>query len=302
MENATASTFEYPTPLWKNATITPCNVIFEGGAMRCQFTAGVADFWMEKLFFPQRIIGTSAGALTGSNYAAGLKGRTCLINLKYANDPRYLSLQSFVRTGNVCGREFVFDEIPNKLDPFDPSAYNESPVRLTCVSSNLNTGEADYTTMEDYQRDLPYLIATSSLPLLSQIVEVDGKKLLDGGNCDSIPLNHSRLTGAKKHIVVLTQHESYVKQPNKLMALMRARYADYPYFCDRAEHRHFEYNRLMRELPRLHEAGEIFLIRPQKPVEVGHLEHDQDKLLDLYSQGYEQAMVTWDALQEYLAR
>ena len=306
MENATQApatetTYQYQTPAWLGTTTAPCNVVLEGGAMRCQFSAGVTDFWMEKGFFPQLVIGTSAGALTGSCYAAGLLGRACLLNMKYCDDPRYLSMRSFVRTGNACGRQFAFHEVPHELDPFDPAAYNNSPTKCVAVSSNLETGEADYHTIIDYENELDYLISSSSLPLLSQIVEIDGKKLLDGGNCDSIPLDYSLSTGAKKHIVVLTQAADYIKQPNKLMAFMHMIYGNYPYFCERAEHRHYEYNRLRRRLMRMHEAGEIFLIMPQKPVEISHMEHDRDKLLDLYEQGYAEAIRTWEALQDYLA-
>ena len=295
-------TYRYQTPAWLDATITPCNVVLEGGAMRCQFTAGVLDFWMEKKFFPQLVVGTSAGALTGSCYASGLLGRSCFLNVKYCDDPRYLSMRSFALTGNVYGREFAFDKIPHELDPLDPAVYNDSPVTLVAVSSNLETGEADYHEITDYETDLPYIIASSSMPLMSKIVEIDGKKLLDGGPCDSVALDYSRSTGTKKQVVVLTQDPSYRKQPNKLMALMRSVYGAYPYFCERIEHRHYEYNRLYRRLEREADEGSIFVIQPQKPVEVGHIERDADKLLDLYAQGYEQGMKTWEALQTYLSK
>ena len=64
----------------------------------------------------------------------------------------------------------------------------------------------------------------------------------------------------------------------------------------------YEYNRLYRRLQREADKGNIFLIRPQKAVEIDHMERDPEKLLDLYEQGYEQAMKTWSALQEYLAK
>ena len=294
--------YRYQTPAWIDAEISPCNVVLEGGAMRCQFTAGVTDFWMERKFFPRLIVGTSAGALTGSCYAAGLLGRSCFLNLKYCDDQRYLSMKSFALTGNAFGREFAFDKVPHELDPLDPAAFNDSPVRLVAVSSNLETGEADYHEIADYEADMPYLIATSSMPLVSKIVKVDGKKLLDGGPCDSVALDYSLATGTKKQIVVLTQAATYRKQPNKLMALIRTVYADYPYFCERVEYRHYEYNRLYRRLQREADAGNIFLIRPQKPIEISHMERDAEKLLNLYEQGYAQAMETWDALQAYLAK
>lgn len=288
------------SPVWEGHKTTAANLVLEGGAMRGQFTAGVLDFFMDEKLFCERVIGVSAGALCGYGYVAGEVGRSCYINIKYCDDWRYLSLKSFVRTGNACGREFAFDEILNHLDPFNYEAFNTSPMKLIAVSSDLNTGEADYHTFTDAQGDLPYLIASSSIPLVSQIVEVDGKHLLDGGTCDSVPLTYSLLTGATKHIVVLTQASDYVKSPDKLMALLRQRYGDYPYFIERLQHRHFEYNRTYRLLPQLHEEGSIFLIRPPEPVTVSSMEKDPQKLLALYEQGYTEAARMWPALKAYL--
>ena len=291
---------ELHQPAWRGHATTHANLVLEGGAMRGQFTAGVLDFFMDKKLFCERVIGVSAGALCGYNYVAGEDGRTCYLNTKYCTDWRYLSMQSFVRTGNACGREFAFDEIPNRLEPFNYAAFDESPMRLVTVASNLVTGEADYHEFADSLADLPYLIASSSMPLVSRTVEVDGKPLLDGGTCDRVPLTYSLLTGARTHIVVLTQAADYVKGPNKLMALLRQRYHDYPYYLERLHLRHYEYNRLYRALPRLHDEGRIFVLRPPEPVTVSSMEKDADKLFALYEQGYATAALSWDALVRYL--
>lgn len=293
---------EFPTPAYEGCAITPANLVLEGGAMRGQFTAGVLDFFMDQKLFCERVIGTSAGALCGYNYVSGQPGRTCRVNTTYANDWRYLSMKSFARTGNAFGREFSFDEIPNKLDPFDYEAFNHSPMKLVSVASDLDTGEADYHKFTDARADIPYLMATSALPLVSQIVEVDGKRLLDGGSCDSVPILYSLLTGVKKHIVVLTQDATYKKKPYKMLSLMRQRYADAPLFVDRVQHRHFEYNRAYRALAHMHDEGEIFLIRPPEPVTVSSMEKDADKLFALYEQGLEEAARVWNDLQAYLER
>lgn len=288
-------------PAWEGVPLVHANLVLEGGAMRGQFTAGVLDFFMDQKFFCDYVVGVSAGALCGGNYVAGAPGRSSLINVKYADDSRYLSMQSFVRTGNAYGREFAFHEIPDVLEPMDYEAFRRSPIRFEVVSTNLETGEADYHEMRDYHDDLPYIIASSSMPLVSQIVEVDGKLLLDGGTSDSVPLLHSILTSANKHVVVLTQAHDYVKRANKLMALMRQRYADYPYYLERLQYRHYEYNRLYRWIAREEAAGRIFVIRPPEPVTVSSMEHDAEKLLALYEQGLAAAAKAWPKLQEYLA-
>lgn len=207
--------FDGSRPAWKGAEIADVDLILEGGAMRAQFSAGVLDVFMDRGLFCGRTIGVSAGALCGYNYVAGAKGRSCYLNVKYCDDWRYLSLKSFVRTGNAYGREFAFERIPNELEPFDARAFDESPLELVAVSSNLATGEADYHELASTREGTPYLIASSSMPLVSQIVEIDGKLLLDGGACDSVPYLFSLLTAPRerKRIVVLTQADGYVKTP-----------------------------------------------------------------------------------------
>ncbi len=287
-------------PAWEGCKILDVNLILEGGAMRAQFSAGVLDFFMEHGLWCKNVLGTSAGALCGYNYVAGEFGRTCFLNTKYCDDHRYLSMRNFALTGSAIGVDLMFDDIPNRLDPFDYESFDRSPMKLTVVSSDLELGEADYHTLEN-GHDTKYLLASASMLLLSKIVETDGKKLLDGGTCDSIPLLHSMLVGStRKHIVVLTQDASYRKKPDKTMPLIRRIYSGYPLFVDRVAHRHFEYNRCCRWIERLHEAGEVFMIRPVSPVTVGAMEHDREKLLDLYEQGYTQAAAQWSDLQRYL--
>jgi predicted patatin/cPLA2 family phospholipase len=280
--------------------LSKANLVLEGGAMRAQFTAGVLDFFLEQGLQFNTVMGTSAGALCGYNYVAGQIGRTCLVNTQFCSDPRYLSMKSFMRTGNAYGREFVFHDIADELIPFDYAAFDASPSTMVAVCSDLELGEADYHVCKDAHEGMPYVIASSSMPLISQIVEVDGKKLLDGGTCDSVPIEYSLRTQAEKHVVVLTQPPSYQKKPNKLMPLMRQQYSHYPYYLERCEYRHFEYNRCYRRLARMHAAGEAFVIQPQQPIEVGSMEHDSGKLMHLYEQGYEQALLNWPALKTYL--
>lgn len=287
-------------PAYLNHELFPVNLVLEGGAMRGQFTAGVLDFFMEHGLWAEQVIGTSAGALNGYSYVAGDLGRSCYLNVKYCTDWRYLSMQSFARTGNAFGAEFVFDTIPNELEPFNYEAFRNSPLKLTTVASNLETGEADYFTFGDPQDDIDYLRASSAMPLVSKTVEVDGKKLLDGGSCDSIPLLYSITTEAEKHIVVLTQDSTYVKSPNKLMTLVRQIYSDYPLFCERLQYRHFEYNRQYRQMRRLHDEGVIFVIQPFAPIALSSMEKDPEKLLALYEQGYQVAAEQWSKLIAYL--
>ncbi|ACU94594.1 predicted esterase of the alpha-beta hydrolase superfamily [Cryptobacterium curtum DSM 15641] len=302
VDDATSTPQTKKTPAWVNHGVEPFDLILEGGAMRSLFTAGVTDLFLERGLLAQHTIGTSAGALCGLNYVAGDIGRSAYLNINYCTDWHYLSMRNFALTGNAMGLDFMFDEIPHRLDPFDFEAFNNSPMQLTSVASNLEYGDADYHTFSSGYRptDEQYLIASASMPFVSHIVEVDGKKLLDGGTCDSVPYLFSMLQGAKKHVIVLTQDATYVKKPFKLGALASTLYANYPLYVERLTMRPFEYNLTYRRLARMHEAGRVFVIQPPQPVTVNSMENNPDKLFDLYQQGYRQALLQWEDLQRYL--
>lgn len=288
-------------PAYDGHPVQPVTLVLEGGGLRCQFTSGVLDFFMERGLVCEHIIGVSAGALSGMNYAAGLHGRTAFMNLKYCDDDRYFSMKSFRQTGNVCGREFIFHELMDNLLPFDKRWYTDSPMRLTAVSTNLITGEADYHHVRSFDADLDYLIASSSLPFLSQPVCVDGKILLDGGTVDSIPFEYALgLGSANKVVVVLTQDATYRKKPGKLLPITERKYRAYPYYVERLRQRWHEYNRTQRNVLRAHDEGRLFALLPDRPVTIKSLETDREKLLDLYAQGYEQAALHWDELRAFI--
>lgn len=287
-------------PAYETADVVECNLVLEGGAMRGQFTAGVLDCLMDNGLLPRTAIGVSAGALNGFNYVAGARGRTCYLNTKYSADWRYLSLRSYAMTGNALNTQMSFDDIPNRLDPFDFQAFADSPLQLISVASDLDLGEADYSYLTNAKTQLGYLQASAAMPLVSQIVEIDGKRLLDGGTCDSIPIDYSRATGVAKHLVVLTQDADYVKGPEKVMPLYRRVYNEYPFYLDRLEYRHIDYNRCYRRLTRMHLNDEVFVIRPPEPVTVASMEHDPKKLYDLWLLGYKEMQENFKRLQTYL--
>lgn len=288
---------------WRDADTLPVSLVLEGRGMRGLFTAGVCDFLLEHGICAEQVIGTSAGALNGFNYVSGAIGRTAYLNVKYCTDWHYLSMRNFAVTGDAFNSQMLFHEIPERLDPFDFADFEESPMTLTTVASDLERGDADYHEHHGRfdDRAIAYVSASASMPFVSHIVSVDGKMLLDGGTCDSVPYLYHRFKAVEpKQIVVLTRDPTYRKKKLKLSALAQRLYGDYPLYIDRLENRHFEYNLCYRRLHELDAAGKLFLIEPAVPVTVQAMEHDPDALLDLYGQGYGAALSRWEDLQRYL--
>ena len=197
-------------------------LILEGGAMRGMFTAGVIDVMMENRILFDGAVGVSAGAAFGCNYKSGQIGRVIRYNTKYCNDPRYCGIRSLIRTGNLYNTDFCYGEVPLKQDVFDFDAYKNNPMAFYVVCTDIETGKAvyrKYDGMEDHGFD--WIRASASMPLVSQIVEIDGQKLLDGGIADSIPVRFFERIGYDRNIVVLTQPADYQKKKNRLMPLIR---------------------------------------------------------------------------------
>lgn len=277
-------------------------LILEGGAMRGLFTAGVTDVMMENGVDFDGMIGVSAGACFGCNYKSRQIGRTLRYNTRYCNDPRYCSFRSLIRTGDLYGVDFCYLEIPERLDPFDYDAFRENPMEFYVVCTDVQTGEASYHRLTHGRDEEMLLIrASASMPLVSRIVEAGGKRLLDGGIADSIPLKYFESIGYDRNVVILTQPEGYVKEKNSMLPLMRAALRKYPRVIDAIANRHIMYNETTAYVKAREQAGAAFVIRPKAKLEVGHVEHDPDKLRAAYAHGREVGMENMRAMKAFLA-
>ena len=252
-------------------------LVLEGGAMRGLYTAGVLDVFLENEDIKiDKIIGVSAGALFGVNYKSRQKGRVLRYNLKYAKDERYMGFKSLVKTGDIVNREFCYDEIPNKLDIFDNDTYKKTPEEFYAVVTNLDTGKPEYIKIDDAQKDLEYLRASGSMPYVSKIVQIDGKKYLDGGTSDSIPVDEMMKMGVDKVIVVLTRPLEYRKKKSS-KKISKWYYKRYPNYIDTLNNRYKMYNSEVEKVISLEKDKKIFVIRPSRLVDIKRIERDTSK-------------------------
>lgn len=276
------------------------SLILEGGGMRGLFTSGVLDYFLEKGVDFRSIYAVSAGCGNACNFLSGQRGRACEINTKYRGDKRFASVRSLLTTGNYFGKEFQLDTIPNDLYPYDYEAFAANPTTFYAVVTNCVTGKAEYLQVKDMPEDLEKIWASSSLPLLSGMVNIDGQKYLDGGVADSIPIVKSLRDGNKKNVVILTRDSAYRKSLSSMMSVMEKVYKDYPNLVETMRKRHMIYNRTVEFIQKHEKAGHIFVIRPEEQVTIKRLEKNEEKLLKLYDMGYETAKKCYDDMVKYL--
>lgn len=261
-------------------------LILEGGAMRGMFTCGVMDVMMENGIVFDGAVGVSAGAAFGCNYKSAQAGRAIRYNTRFSKDKRYCSMRSLIKTGDLYGAEFCYYEIPLKYDLFDYDAYNSSDMEFYAVCTDVLTGEAVYHRCDTCNdREIEWLRASASMPLVSKVVQIDGKGYLDGGISDSIPLEFFESIGYTRNVVVLTQPRGYVKTKNKALPFAKLLLRKYPRLIEAMKHRHEMYNRECNYVFSRESSGDAFVICPDEPLPIGRTERDPAKLREVYEIG-----------------
>ncbi|MCU9997626.1 patatin-like phospholipase family protein [[Pasteurella] aerogenes] len=273
-------------------------LVLEGGAMRGLFTAGVLDVFLQEQIQVDGIVSVSAGALFGVNYPSKQAGRTLRYNLAYLNDKRYIGLSSLLRTGNIVNKEFAFYELPFTLDPFDNQAFKAAGIDFFVTVTNVETGQAEYIKIEDPFAQMETLRATSAMPYVSQYVEIDRKKYLDGGISDSIPLHFCQNLGYDKIIVILTRPLDYRKTKSTVL-FAKWFYHQYPHLVKALANRYLEYNQRVEEIIQLQHEQKIFVIRPSLSLPIHRIEKNPAKIQAMYDLGVSDAQAL-AALKSYL--
>lgn len=275
-------------------------LVLEGGGMRGIYTAGVLDVFMEQGITEfDGLMGVSAGAVHGCSYLSGQKGRSIRYYRKYGNDPRFMSFRSLLTTGDLVGEKFCYHDIPDRLDPYDYQAFKKNKTKFYVTCTNVETGEAEYLQITDMKRQIDLIRASASMPYVSRMVHYKGKKLLDGGCADSIPVKAFRKMGYKKNVVVLTRPSGYTKAPENTR-LSKLLYRKYPGFCEAMNNRHLQYNHTLAYLRKLEKRGLVFVIRPSEDLRIGRMEHDMEKVQRVYDIGRKDALGCLERLKEWL--
>lgn len=279
-------------------------IVLEGGAMRGMYTSGVLDVLMDLDIPVDKIIGVSAGVLFGVNYASKQKGRALRYNKKYIKNKKYMGLYSLLTTGNIVNKKFAFYEVPMKLDLFDDEAFKKSNIEFYGTVTNVKTGEPEYLRINSVLEEMEILRASSALPFVSHKVKWKGKKYLDGGIADGLPVRKMKEMGCDKVILILTRDINYRKQPVGILFKIFNRLF-YPFnsrLVKAINDRNPKYNAKVEDIIQMEKNGEIFVIRPSEPINIGRLEKDIDKLQEVYDLGISDAKKNIEALKKYIEK
>lgn len=265
-------------------------LILEGGGMRGVFTSGVLDCFMDHgIRFPYAI-GVSAGACNGLSYISNQRGRAKYSNIDLLEKYNYIGIKHLLKKGNIMDFDLLFHTFPNEIIPYDYDKLANYEGHYEMVTTSCKTGKACYfEEKKNPERVIDIVKASSSLPFVCPIAYVDGEPMLDGGIADSLPIMRARELGYDNNVVILTRNKGY-RKTEKEMKIVSLFYKKYPAMQDAIRNRNRIYNEQISMIEQLEDAGEITVIRPERPIEVDRMERDSKKLIALYEEGYNLAI------------
>jgi len=263
-------------------------LVLEGGGMRGVFTSGVLDAFMKHdVYFPY-VVAVSAGACNGVSYMSRQPRRARYSNIDLLRKYGYISLKSLLVKGSIFDPNILYERFPNEIVPFDYQTYSTNPATFEVVTTNCQTGLAEYLSEKTDERRLTAIVkASSSLPYVAQITDVDGTPMLDGGIVDSIPVQRAIETGHPVNVVVMTRNRGF-RSDESDHKIPRLLYGRFPRLRVALSHRVEAYNRQLEMVERMEDWGEVIVIRPQRPMDVDRICRDPEKLERLYEEGVEE--------------
>lgn len=277
-------------------------LILEGGGMRGVYTGGVLEKFLEEEIFTDYVIGVSAGACNAASYISRQNGRNKEVTIGYVRHPDYISMKNLVLRRELFGMNLIFDEIPNKLVPFDYHQFNEATEEFVIGTTDCLSGEAVYFEKREHAKDVLAIVrASSSLPFMAQPVEFEGRLLMDGGVADPIPIRKALDDGVTKPIIILTREKGYRKKKSSFSRIMPALYRQFPGIVKSMEDRYLRYNETLEFVEHLEAEGKALVIRPANLYKINGFERDAEKLTNLYNQGFNDAEAAMEKVKKFIS-
>lgn len=279
--------------------LIPGCLVLEGGAFRGLYTQGVLDYWMLNDINISDVIGVSAGALSAVAYVTGQIGRSARVNIGYRHDTNYIGVGAIRRAHSPINLDFLIHDY-DRIEPLDMERFNNPRRRLVAVATDCGTGKTVYFERGKCSDMFTALKATATMPYIAPMVEMDGRRYLDGGCSCNVPYQWALDQGYRKIVVIKTHDATYRNDDPREKNTARRVYRRHQEFAAVLDHSDIRYNNEYAELDRLATEGRIFIVQPSQVVTVGRVERDVEKLGDLYWMGYNDAAACAEELKAYL--
>ncbi len=264
-------------------------LVLEGGGMRCGFTAGVLDCFMEhKITFPYTIA-VSSGAIVGLSYMSEQLGRNRDIMVNFIEKKKCIGIKNYLQKRAFVNFQAILQEYDEEELPFDFEVYRRNPSRFIIATTNCQTGKAIYFE-EKFNKERHYslFMAYTSLPLYCPTVYIDGIPMCNGGIADAIPFQKAIEDGFNKFVFILTHYDKYCKNKRKnyILPFLLQQYPDLKY---QLQSQNYRYNQIKEKIGQIEEEGRALIISLFNEKNMGTFTSHPNIIQKIYEEGYQQA-------------
>ncbi|MEU7904900.1 patatin-like phospholipase family protein [Actinoplanes sp. NPDC049118] len=183
-------------------------VVIEGGGMRGIVSAAMAGVIEREGLLPSidMIVGTSAGAVNAAALAVGAAAAMAESYAEVFSSPEFIDVRRIARGRPVIDGPRIVSHVDQLFDLGSAAGSNWAG-RLAMVATDVDTGRAealsDFTDRADL---IASLHASGLLPMLAgDPVELRGRRWLDGGIVEAVPVVTAAVRGATHAIVLATR-------------------------------------------------------------------------------------------------
>jgi predicted patatin/cPLA2 family phospholipase len=185
-------------------------LVIEGGGMRGIRSAGgllaLEAMGLTGVF--DDVYACSAGAVNACYFLAGQAAYGTTIYYQNINNRRFIH---HLRFRKILDLDFLFDQVLVHQKPLLVSKVLNGPSRLFVSVTDVDTGSARLIHAQESNVPLLALIkASSAIPVVyNEPVLIDGRRCIDGGVSNPIPLSNAIAHGCTHILVLLTRPSSY---------------------------------------------------------------------------------------------
>ncbi|HEX3459690.1 MAG TPA: patatin-like phospholipase family protein [Acidimicrobiales bacterium] len=194
-------------------------LVLAGGGTRGAAQVGMLEVLAANGFVPDRIYGTSVGAVNGAAFAGdptvagvermagiwrGITGDD-IYPSRFVHGPwQYLQQRESIHPNSglrkVIEEGLTFDRL------------EDAPVPFEVVATSITDGRERWLVSGPAAEAI---LASAAIPAIFPSVEIDGDRLVDGGVVDNVPISRAIDAGATRIFVLLCGPLSYTPPPSK---------------------------------------------------------------------------------------
>lgn len=241
-------------------------LVLEGGSMRATYAHGVLAGFEERGHRDfDAVYGTSAGGALAAWWSAR-QAEYAVATWRYAQDPRILSWGRWLRGGLLLDHDALFRIVYEQEMPIDLAAVRAAPHPVVVTATDVDSAKTVYHDVRKGDT-LAWLRATGRLPAgIGPPVEIDGRRYVDGGVTDPVPLERALADGATDVVVVFNRPAGERSPESRATTALLAR--RFPALRSALVARHARYNAAQR-LALAPPAGvRVRVVRPSRDLRV----------------------------------